>query len=132
MENNSILYGNNITFVHNCEFITIEENGNFLASSNYSISVEIDPGVKNFTIRTNDNVRYFQIEVIPDRLEWEYEYSMLDYQEPSEFISIDISNTRENWAVVFSIIIVWLLSTSVYWKLIQSYVNKNFIEEVVK
>lgn len=132
VENNSIMFGDNITFVHNCEFITILEEGNFLASSNYSVSINIEPGKKNLTISTNEKTQYFQIEVIPDRLEWEYEYSMIDYQQPTELISIDLSNTRENWAVVFSIVIVWLLATSVYWKLIQSYVNKNFIEEVVK
>lgn len=132
LQNNSIMYGNNLTLIHNCDYISISKNGQFIVSSNSSVNIEIIEGYQNLTIQTNNEIRYFTVEVIPDRLEWEYEYLMLDYQEPSEFISIDISNTRENWAVVFSIIIVWLLSTSVYWKLIQSYVNKNFIEEVVK
>ncbi len=132
IQNNSILFGNNLTFIHNCDYITITQNGNFVVSSNSSVLLNIDPGMTNLTVETNDRIQYFQIEVFPDRLDWEFDYEMLDYQRPTELISLDLSNTRENWAVAFSIVIVWLLATSVYWKLIQSYVNKNFIEEVVK
>jgi len=132
VQNNSMVFGNNLTFVHNCEFISITQDGEFIVSSNSSVLLNIEPGTTNLTVETNDRIQYFQIEVFPDRLDWELDYEMLDYQEPSELISLDLSNTRENWAVAFSIVIVWLLATSVYWKLIQSYVNKNFIEEVVK
>jgi len=132
VQNNSMLFGNNLTFVHNCEFISITQDGEFIVSSNSSVLLNIEPGTTNLTVETNDRIQYFQIEVFPDRLDWELDYEMLDYEEPSELISLDLSNTRENWAVAFSIVIVWILATSVYWKLIQSYVNKNFIEEVVK
>jgi len=50
----------------------------------------------------------------------------------TEFISIDASDSREVWASILSIVTVWVLCVYVYWKLIESYVNKNFIEEVVK
>ena len=50
----------------------------------------------------------------------------------TELISIDVSNSRENWASILSIVVVWVLTVYVYWKLIESYVNNNFIEEVVQ
>ena len=84
-------------------------------------------------METNEYTRNYQVEVFPDRLEWEGDFLLLNRgNQDTEFISIDLSNSRENWASAFSILIVWVLTTYVYWKLIESYVNKNFIEEVVK
>jgi len=132
IQNNAILYGNNLTINHNCEYLTIYKNNEFVIQSNNSINMVIDPGIQNITIETNEYTRSYQIEIIPDRLEWESQYEQLFIQPQDEFISINLSNDRENIASIFSIVIVWVLSTYVYWKLIESYVNKNFIEEVVK
>lgn len=132
LQNDGIMYGNNLTIVHNCEFIRVYENDQFVLESNNSVMVFLNPGITNFTIETNDQIKNFQVQIIPDRLEWEQQYEQLYFEPPTEFISIDLSNTRENWAVAFSIVIVWVLATSVYWKLIESYVNKNFIEEVTQ
>lgn len=131
IQNNSIVFGQTMKVKHNCQFIEISSNGEFLARSNNSFEVQIEQGINNLTFQTNSSVQYFNFEVYPDRLNWEYEYNELINQN-NEFISIDVSNSRENWASIFSIIIVWVLTTYVYWKLIESYVNKNFIEEVVK
>ena len=133
LQNNSLMYGNNLTFVHNCDFIRIYKNNQFIAESNNSIIMNIDPGMNNITIETHNKSRTYQVQIIPDRLQWEYQYNELLYQdEPAEFIEINLSNSRANYASIFSIIIVWVLTTYVYWRLIESYVNKNFIEEVVK
>lgn len=132
IQNNSKVFGEEIRIIHNCEYLQVNVEGEFLARSNDSLMVELSPGFHNFTIETNEQTREYQIEIFPDRLEWEGQYIQLFDEPKSEFISIDISNTRENWASIFSIVIVWVLTTYVYWKLIESYVNKNFIEEVVK
>ena len=94
--------------------------------------IDIAEGRHNLTISTNEETRNFTIEIFPDRLEWEGEYTRLFEIPKTEFISIDLSNSRENWASILSIVIVWVLTVYVYWKLIESYVNKNFIEEVIK
>lgn len=132
IQNNSKLFGSNIQIIHNCEYLQVDLENQFYARGNNSFSIDLSPGFHNLTISTNDQIRNFAIEIFPDRLEWEGQYTRLFDQPQSEFISIDLSNSRENWASIFSIVIVWVLTTYVYWKLIESYVNKNFIEEVVK
>ena len=132
IQNNSKLFGSEIQIIHNCEYLQVDLEGQFYARSNNSMMIDIGEGFHNMTITTNNQSRDFQIEIFPDRLEWEGQYTRLFEIPETEFISIDTSNTRENWASIFSIVIVWVLTTYVYWKLIESYVNKNFIEEVVK
>lgn len=131
VQNNSILFGTELKVIHNCEFLEIRKDGQFFARSNSSFNVIIDEGMNNLSFETNSTIQYFTFEVYPDRLDWQYEYSEL-IQERQQFISIDASNLRENYAVGFGILIVWVLTTYVYWRLIESYVNKNFIEEVTQ
>ena len=133
LQNNSKLFGNNLRIVHNCDYVELYVEGEFYARSNNSVIFDLAIGSQNITIQTNQYSRDYLIEVFPDRLEWEGELLLLDFDnQNTEFIAIDLSNSRENWASIFSILIVFVLTTFVYWKLIESYVNKNFIEEVVK
>ena len=132
IQNNSKLFGTEIQIIHNCEFLEVDLEGQFYARSNNSMIIDIQEGSHNLTIRTNEETRNFTIEIFPDRLEWEGQYTRLFEIPETELISIDLSNSRENWASILSIVIVWVLTVYVYWKLIESYVNKNFIEEVVK
>lgn len=132
IHNNSKLFGSELSIIHNCQYLQINLEGEFYARSNNSMYLQIEPGYHNLTIITNENTRSFNIEIFPDRLEWEGEFMLLNQDQNTEFISIDLSNDRENWASILSIVIVWVLATYVYWRLIESYVNKNFIEEVVK
>lgn len=132
IQNNSKLFGSEVSIIHNCEYLQVNLEGQFYARSNNSMYLQFESGSHNLTIITNENTRNFNIEIFPDRLEWEGEFLLLDQDQRTEFISIDLSNDRENWASILSIVIVWVLSTYVYWRLIESYVNKNFIEEVVK
>lgn len=132
IQNNTKLFGTEITIIHNCEYIQLNKEGEFYARSNNSMFIDIGPGNHNLTFITNNQTKDVFIEIYPDRLEWELEYTRLFEIPQKEFISIDTSNTRENWASILSIVVVWVLTTYVYWKLIESYVNKNFIQEVVK
>lgn len=132
IQNNSKHFGTNFRVIHNCEYLELSLDGQFYARSNNSFSIDLDQGINNLTITTNDQIRNFTIEIYPDRLEWEGQYTKLFEIPTNEMITIDLSNSRENWASIMSIVIVWVLTTYVYWKLIESYVNKNFIEEVTK
>ena len=93
--------------------------------------ISANPGIANYTFITPHQTIDMTIEFYPDRLQWEYEYQRLDFDPNQQFISIDASNSKEVIASIASIIIVWVLCVYVYWRLIESYVNKNFIEEVV-
>lgn len=130
IQNNSIVFGELVRVKHNCEYLQINLNGEFLARSNSSFDIQINQGMNNLTFQTNSTIQYYNVEVYPDRLGWQYEYDELT-QQNNEFISINTSNSRAIWASGISIFVVWVMVTYVYWKLIESYVNKNFIEEVV-
>jgi hypothetical protein len=109
-------------------------NGGFYASSNLSFSVNIDSGINNLTLISEHGSSTFENVVFyPDVLIWESQYELLVSNPGNkEFIDIDIAELRQNWSVAFGIVMVWVLTTYVYWRLIQSYVDKNFIEEVVQ
>ena len=132
IQNNSKLFGSEIQIIHNCQYLQVNLEGQFYARSNNSMLIDIGQGFHNLTITTNEQTRNYTIEIYPDRLEWEGQYTRLFEMPETELISIDVSNSRENWASILSIVVVWVLTVYVYWKLIESYVNKNFIEEVVK
>jgi hypothetical protein len=131
LQNNSIVFGDNISIIHNCEYLQVNQNNLFLARSNNSFLITANPGVSNLTFITPNQTIDMTIQFFPDRLQWEYEYSRLNFDQDTEFISVDVANSKEVVASIASIIIVWVLCVYVYWRLIESYVNKNFIEEVV-
>ena len=107
-------------------------NGSFYAAADNNFNFKIDAGVQNLTIMGENQTWYFHnVSIYPDRLNWEYDFNQLKNVD-SKFIDITIANTQINWAVAMSITIVWVLSTYVYWSLISSYVDKNFIEEVIQ
>jgi hypothetical protein len=134
LQNNSSVFGENVNIVHNCDTLEVRVNGEFYASSNNSFEVRISSGINNITIISEDSSSTFENVIFyPDVLLWEDQYQLLvNDRGSSEFIDIDTANLRQNWAVGFGIIMVWVLTTYVYWRLIQSYVDKNFIEEVVQ
>ena len=103
LQNNSKLFGNNLRIVHNCDYVKLYVEGEFYAQSNNSLILDLAIGSQNITIQTNEYSRDYLIEVFPDRLEWEGELLLLDFDnQKTEFIAIDLSNSRENWASIFS------------------------------
>tara|TARA_B110000444_G_scaffold251959_1_gene280574 strand:+ start:2936 stop:3490 length:555 start_codon:yes stop_codon:yes gene_type:complete len=132
IQSNSSIFGQSVIVEHNCESISVSINGSFYASSESNLNFQIESGVQSITFSSqNKSWVYENVSVYPDRLDWEYDFNMLNDRD-SKFIDIKIANTQINWAVAMSITIVWVLSTYVYWSLISSYVDKNFIEEVVQ
>lgn len=127
---NTSVFGNTIFINHNCNEIQLFIDEQFSAASNSNLSYNVDQGRHNITILYDNQTMSFEnVDFYPDRLEWEYEYNLIEEQK-SAFISISDSNFMVNWAVAFSIVIVWVLAVYVYWQLINSYVQRTFIEEV--
>jgi hypothetical protein len=134
---NKTIFGNNITFVHNCEFLRILVNGNFTAySTNNMFNVPIDLGNNKIIIESNESrLIYNNVTVLPDRLTWEFEY--YDWQSGydftiEEYITVSAATAQKNWAAILSIVVVFSLVTQVYWHLINAYIDKNYFEEVVR
>lgn len=131
---NSSMFGTTLNIIHNCDQASIYVDGFFLASSKNDFSTMVETGLHNITIEAdNQTFNFVNVIFYPDRLEWEYEYELTFEREivkPS--IDLELSNSRTNYAVGIGILMVWVLTTYVYWSLISAYVDRNFIEEVVQ
>jgi len=129
---NTSMFGSTLNIVHNCEELEIYVDGFFQASSSTDFSILIEEGIHNITIQSNEfNQTFGSVMFYPDRLNWEYEWQIIENSKP-QFIDIELAALQTNYAVGIGIFIVWVLSTYVYWSLISSYVDRNFIEEVVQ
>lgn len=129
---NASLFGSKLNINHNCQEVSIYIDGQFQASSSTNFSINVEPGVHQITLESDGINRTFKdVSFFPDRLNWQYEYQELQDSKP-QFIELELSAIRTNWAVGIGILMVWVLSTYVYWTLINSYVQRNFIEEVVQ
>jgi len=127
---NTSVFGNTIFINHNCDEVQLFVDEQFSAASSSNLTYNVEQGRHNITILYDNKTMSFQnVDFYPDRLDWEYQYNLIEEQK-SAFISISDSNFMVNWAVAFSIVIVWVLSVYVYWQLINSYVQRTFIEEV--
>jgi hypothetical protein len=111
-------------------------NNEFYAQSNSSkFKVQIDPGIHNISLNC-DNVsfNYYDVTFYPDQLQWIQQYNDLNnFKLPTiDMIILEEAESLANWGSFWSILIVWLLTTYVYWNLINHYVQRNFIEEVIE
>lgn len=138
INDNSLVFGNNVTFEHNCESLQVNINDNISAlDSTGKFTIRLEVGFQNITITNNENYtrNYSFVQVLPDRLSWEFEYYEWEGRNDltlDEFISLTSSEARENWASILSIVVVFSLVTMVYWHLINSYIDRNYCEEVKK
>jgi len=132
IKDNSSVFGNSIKIVHNCKQMEVYADGFFAASSSENFTLSLDSGFHKITLSGGGfNETFTRVLFIPDRLNWEVEYIELQESKP-QFIELEISELRTNWAVGVGIVVVWVLTTYVYWSLISSYIDRNFIEEVTQ
>lgn len=131
IQNNSSIFGSKVYVEHNCQEIEIHLDGEFYISSTSNFDFVIDQGLSNFTFYLDNNrtLTYDNVLFYPDRLNWEFEWQTIESQKPT-FIELAKADIQLNWAVSFSIVIVWVLSTYVYWALINNYTQRTFVEEV--
>ena len=138
LESNKSAFGSNMTIKHNCPFIEVFTNGTFRAFTQLDeIIIPLEIGFNNIQIKTENYTKNISsLYIFPDRLSWEFEY--LDWQNNELDYSIDElilrskATAQQNWASILSIVVVFTLTTMVYWHLINSYIDRNFCEEVKK
>lgn len=129
---NSSMFGDAMRVVHNCKTMEVYVDGFFVASSSENFTFSMEQGIHNVTIKgENFSQSFSNVVFYPDRLEWEFEIIQIEESKP-KFIDVEISDMRTNWAVGVGIVVVWVLTTYVYWSLISSYIDRNFIEEVTQ
>lgn len=131
VQNGSRVYGNDIHVVHDCQEARLYVDGEFQAGSQGSFTSPLTSGVLNITIETtNATFTYNSVEVRPDRLDWDFNFS-LAYPDQAETVPLAEALEMQNWAAAFTGLIVWVLCVYVYWNLVDSFVQRNFVEEVV-
>lgn len=136
LESNKSAFGNNVTIIHNCESIEVYVNGSFEGFTNTNMMKIILPSGNNDIIINSPNSSKIinDIFIMPDRLSWEFEYFEWDGRNSvsfEEYISLSKAQAKENWVSILSIVVVFTLSTMVYWNLINAYIDRNYCEEVV-
>lgn len=127
---NAIMYGSNLTVVHDClEDVVLTLDGAFVARSNESFTVPIEPGNYTLGLILNNSTIEHQVELRPDRLSWEIDWELFT-RPGSASVPVEEATRMQNWASAMTGLIVWVLATYVYWNLVNAYVQRNFIEEV--
>jgi hypothetical protein len=136
IKSNSLIFGTNITVEHNCDSLLVFNDGRFIAESFNSSTLyfEINQGMQNLTFISNNNLTttYNNVEFLPNALTWYNdwnEWQMGDYSF-DELMEINVAKAQENWASFLTAVIIWILVVYVYWNLINSYVDRNYAEEV--
>jgi len=131
VRDNSSNFGTVLNVVQDCGTIELWVDGERAAVSNKSVfSYSVDPGVHNLSlIGDGFEENYSFVSFYPDRLEWRYDWIRLNNAD-AQFIDVGKATIQENWASFVSIVITWFLATYVYWQFVQTYVQRNYIEEV--
>lgn len=135
LESDKTAFGNNMTIIHNCEYVEVYVNNTFVAYSELQqLVIPLDYGLNNISILTDNYTKRIEnLNLIPDRLNWEFEYYDFENRDKisfDEYISISKAQAQENWVSILSIVVVFTLVTMVYWNLINAYIDRNFCEEV--
>lgn len=137
IQNNSLIFGNNITVEHNCNNVEVYVNNTLSVTTNNSKFI-FNLGNANHNISfVGDNEfyrNYSNVQILPSRLTWAADYydwqsSYYDYTF-EEYITLTSATAKANWASILSIVVVFCLVTMVYWHLINSYIDRNYCEEV--
>ena len=131
--NNTSNFGDNLTVIHNCDNVSITLDGEFFAFLTVGAKIPIPPGLHQINMTyDNQTVSYQNVMIYPDYLNWEANYEFYTIEPQVEYIEKSILESTTNWAVFLGIGITWILCVYVYWNLINSFVQRNFIEEVVQ
>ena len=131
--NNSSNFGDNITIIHNCENVSITLDGEFFAYLTVDATIPIPPGLHQINMTyDNKTVHYQNVMFYPDYLNWEANYDFNMNLPEIEYVEKSLLESSTNWAVFFGIGITWILCVYVYWNLINSFTQRNFIQEVVQ
>jgi hypothetical protein len=133
VNNNTSNFGDNLTVIHNCEQVRIEMDGQFFALLETNAVIPISPGLHSFNFTfDNQTMRFDNVMFYPDYLNWESNYQFNVFPNNEPMVEKSIIDAQLNWAVFFGIGITWILCVYVYWNLINTFTQRNFIEEVLQ
>ena len=130
--NESIIYGDSLTIVHNCDYVKVSNESGFVANSSKStFDIPLSYGVHNLTLA---NEAYTQsmgnLTFIPTHFSWYEDYMILINERiVGDWVLLDEVTDRENFAVIVSGVMSLVLIFMFYWRVIEHYLDHNRIEE---
>lgn len=131
-QDGAVMFGDNLTVQHNCQRLEVFVNGSYEGGTNgSSIRVPLEAGSFDIVLfAPADNQTWnYSVEVLPDRLGWSFEWEQIQLNRP-QYVDQDESTRLQNWAAGITALIIWVLATYVWWNLVNSFVQRNFVEEV--
>lgn len=124
-------YGDQIEVIHDCQRVAVFLDGEFHSEGESGLKANIEPGNYTIELRTeNGSWSYSNFQVRPDRFDWDFNFSLVYEDGPGKMIPETEAKVMQNWAAGATGLIVWVLCVYVYWNLINSYTQRNFVEEV--
>lgn len=136
LENNSIVYGNQIFIRTDCDQFDVYFDDVFYASYKDVDSTSIFPdGIYvNMTIVSGNYTMYANnIIIFQNQFTWSNEFVRYTQNLPEmSYFELGEIVFKENIVSVSAIVIVWFLSVNIYWVLINHYLDRKLFEEVVE
>lgn len=132
IKSNSYVFGTKITVIGNCDNNQLIIDDQLIALSNNSIEAFGKVGLHNIEIKTGNftatytNVTFIeqgQLQILVGNLPAEHNPYSMPY-------TIDEINNIELIAGIGSIILSWVIVTSILWRLIKRHNDNNYCEEV--
>jgi hypothetical protein len=129
---NSNLYNQQLYIIHNCDRVSIYVDDMFIQSSDSNFSIPLELGYHNITLDVgNYEYNYTQVNVIASTFNWYNQYE--DYLltlENKEYTNQEVQ-ILTNWVSIGTGLMIFALSIGVYWRLINHYVDRNHVEEII-
>jgi hypothetical protein len=132
LDDESNLYNNQLYIIHNCDRVSIYVDEMFIQSSDSNFSIPLELGSHNITIDFGSyQENYTNVNVIGSSFTWFNDYQ--DYLltiENNEYTNQEVQ-VLTNWVSIGTGLIIFALSVGVYWRLINHYVDRNHVEEII-
>ena len=136
IENNTIVYGNQILIKTDCKKFDVYFDNEFYASYDNvkDTSIFYDGININMTIKSGNYTMYANnVVIFQNQFTWSNEYVRYNQNLPElTYFELGEIVFKENVVSVSAIIIVWFLSVNIYWVLINHYLDRRLFEEVVE
>lgn len=131
LASNSNVYNNQLYIIHNCERVSISVDGEFIQSSDSNFSIQLELGYHNITLNLgNYTENYNDVHVIASTFNWYNDYEMyLESIDNNEYTNEEVQ-IMTNWVSIGTGLIIFALSVGIYWRLINHYVDRNYVEEI--
>ena len=135
MMNDSIMFGERVNVVNGCEGpVQIYADGRFIAAVNETGWFPISSGISTYRFIWEDgsSLVFENVTSYSSRV-WEGSFYEIEPTLNPDMIALQKSDlqTREVMVSIGSAVIVWAMVTMLFWRLVNHYIDRNFVEEVI-